>query len=992
MRAVITLATSLPTIAVANVTLDGTTQTTTIGNTNTGTLGTTTTVGVDGLTVTPVNRPEVEISLPVGSNAVLTIGATSCTVKGIAIHGAGATSGTASGTNRDLGAGILINPSSNGFAITDCFVGSTALSYSYPTDGTYCGTYGISITSGAGGGTITHSLIGFTGNSGIYCINGGTSSVTISGCQFNQNGYNANGGDAITLGSSNAIVAGPMTISGNLITAPNSSGVQLEIGASSLTTIENNTMLSCGLGGGNTTSSLEGSAICYLQRNGTHTGSSSDVIRRNIIQSSEASGVVVGYGQKTVQITQNRISNNGSLSIDLIDNSLAYPGNTTTVDMYGNGDGVTGNRNNSGVVAASPNGGIDYPIFTSAQLNGTSLIVAGYVGTAANQTTFAGATVELYEAVDDGNNNGVILAGDGKSVAHGELGRYLGSLTVGSTGGFSGTLAVSNLAAGNTITGTAWLSTKGTSEASSLITVTPTNPPIATDLVNATLQNTADRTNLSVSLAATTTTVGGTITSFTIVSLPSVASGALYYNNGTNVVPATVGLSIPYANRANLSFDPAVGFSGDAIIGYTATDNANKTSDGNATVTIPVNSPPIANNITNAAIPNTNAQTSISALSGTDSDGTITSFTITSIPSAAAGKLYYNNGTTTVQVTGTISVPYARANQLLFTPTAGYNGQAIFQYTATDNNNGVSAVATYTIPVGTGITSSVNAVPTADSKTNTSIPVNAGTTSLVPVTGADTDGTIAGFTIKTLPSTGTLYFNGAVATVGTQVLANQANLLSFKPSSIGSTSFTYTATDNRGAESTVATFTIPVVGPLPVTLSSFVVQAAGLGATIRWTTATELDNAYFVVERSYDAVAFSPVSQVAGKGNTSTGYAYQATDPGVAQQPNYTVYYRLRQVDTDGTITYSPVRVLRFAENLVDAQLAPNPTSGTITLQLPVTGTQCLIYTTTGRLLQTQYTNDTTPVLDVSSLPAGLYMLQLQFDGGSMSTHRFIKQ
>ncbi len=934
-RALLALASPLPAITVAGVTIDGTTQTTNGGDTNTGTLGTATTVGTDALAVAALPRPEVELSLPNSASAaasLLTIQGTSCTVKGLAIHGGG---DGGNGGGGDRRAGIQLDTNANGFLITQCIIGSTALSFSYPSDGTQCAVFGISVGSGAGSGTISNSLIGFTGNSGVFVINNSTTAaVTIAGCQFNQNGYNVAGGDAITLGGSAALPVGPVTVRGNLITAPNSSGVQLEVGSTGATTITNNSLLSCGLGGNSTSSSLEGSAICYLHRNNTRAGSSGDVISKNIIQDSEASGIVVGYYQQAVQITQNQLHGNGSLSIDLIDNSAAYPGNATTTDMYGNGDGVTPNRNNAttatgsyaAVTANSPNAGIDYPIFTTATLSGTTLSVAGYVGTAAGQTTFAGATVEIFEAANDGNNNGPVVASTAASVPHGELGRYLGTLTATSTGSFSGTLTVKDLAAGNQLAATAWLSTKGTSEASNLITVAGTQPPTATDLTTAVLQNTAARTDLGVSLQGTTTTSGASITSFTITSLPAAAAGSLYYNNGTAIKPVAVGLSIPYANRANLSFDPAAGFSGNAVFGYTATDSNNKTSDGNATVTIPVNNPPTANNITNATLANTSGQTAISSLRGTDSDGTVTSFTIASLP--ASGTLYYNG----TAISAPLTILYADAGKLSYAPASGYNGQAVFTYTATDNDNGVSAAASYTIPVGTGAVSG-NQAPSATNVTNPSMAADAGTTTLAALAGTDPNGdaTIAGFTITTLPTSGTLYFNGDVAKAGTVVLANQANLLSFKPAGQGTYTFRYTATDNQDATSaTAATFTIPVAAPLPVVLVSFEARRTAQAATLSWATASEAGSDYFAVESSADGQTFAEVGRVASHGTTPQAHTYQLVDANLARYGAALVYYRLRQVDLNGAVAYSAVRTVAVPAapgegRGLGAQAYPNP-------------------------------------------------------------------
>lgn len=941
-RALITLASSLPAITVSGVTIDGTTQTTFGGDTNTGTLGTTTTVGVEGVAMAALARPEVELSLPNSASAtssLLLIQGASCTVKGLALHGGG-TAGTSNGADRR--AGIQLDTGANGFLITQCLIGSTAISFSYPSDDTQCAMFGISVGSGAGSGTISNSLIGFTGNSGVFVINNSTTAkVSIMGCQFNQNGFNTNGGDAITLGGSAALKVGPVVISGNLITAPNSSGVQLEVGSTSATTIQNNSFLSCGLGGASA-NSLEGSAICYLERNSANTGNAGDIISKNIIQDSEASGIVVGYGQKGVQISQNAIYGNGKLSIDLIDNSADVAGNGT---IYGDGDGVTPNRNQSAAAGysatTSPNGGIDYPIFTKALLNGTTLVVEGYVGTAAGQATFQGATVEVFKAATHSGTSGAVTTGDGKTDPHGEVATYLGTLTADAAGNFSGTFTnVRNLTSGNSVSGTAWLTGKGTSEASNLFTVTATQVPVPVDVTNTVLQNTAARTDLTARLTATTPTSGATITSFTITALPAAAAGTLYYNNGTRIVAVAVGLSIPVANAGNLSFDPATGYSGTALVGYSATDSNNKTSDDNATVTIPVNAPPVANSVTTGTVASTSAtRVAIKPLSGTDSDGTVTNYTLVAEPKS--GTLSYTNGSTLTTLTAGTTITYAQASTLQYTPVVGYNGQALFTYTATDNDGGVSATASYTIPVGTGTSSATNAAPSALAVNNPSMPADAGNTALAALSGSDPDGTVAGFTIKSLPASGTLYFKGELAKVGTIVLANEANLLSYTPSKTGSYSFTYTATDNQDLESTsAATFTIPVAAPLPVVLVRFEAQRTGPAATLAWATASETGSDYFAVESSLDGTTFGEVGRVASYGTTTQSHTYQLLDANLARYGAALVYYRLRQVDLGGAVAYSAVRTVAVptaAGAGLTTQAYPNPATTSAPLQLDLT-------------------------------------------------------
>lgn len=91
--------------------------------------------------------------------------------------------------------------------------------------------------------------------------------------------------------------------------------------------------------------------------------------------------------------------------------------------------------------------------------------------------------------------------------------------------------------------------------------------------------------------------------------------------------------------------------------------------------------------------------------------------------------------------------------------------------------------------------------------------------------------------------------------------------------------------------------------PLPIELVSFTAECTGQDVLTSWTTASELNNADFTVERSTDGSNFHAVGSMAGTGTSSQMQQYAWTDhspePGVA-------YYRLRQTDFDGTSTWSP--------------------------------------------------------------------------------------
>lgn len=99
--------------------------------------------------------------------------------------------------------------------------------------------------------------------------------------------------------------------------------------------------------------------------------------------------------------------------------------------------------------------------------------------------------------------------------------------------------------------------------------------------------------------------------------------------------------------------------------------------------------------------------------------------------------------------------------------------------------------------------------------------------------------------------------------------------------------------------------------PLPVELSSFTARLKEGQVQLNWTTATELNNDYFVLERSLDGHTFDPLETIAGQGTISEPTQYAYTDSRVPYQLNQLIYYRLKQVDYDGTTTYPGLVVVK---------------------------------------------------------------------------------
>ena len=94
--------------------------------------------------------------------------------------------------------------------------------------------------------------------------------------------------------------------------------------------------------------------------------------------------------------------------------------------------------------------------------------------------------------------------------------------------------------------------------------------------------------------------------------------------------------------------------------------------------------------------------------------------------------------------------------------------------------------------------------------------------------------------------------------------------------------------------------------PVPVELTSFSAKALSGKVQLDWTTATEINNSGFEIERSYDGKAFFTVGFVRGNGTTTEPRSYSFAD-NIQYSATQSIYYRLKQVDYNGSVNYSDV-------------------------------------------------------------------------------------
>ncbi|MCD8403304.1 beta strand repeat-containing protein, partial [Tenacibaculum finnmarkense] len=330
--------------------------------------------------------------------------------------------------------------------------------------------------------------------------------------------------------------------------------------------------------------------------------------------------------------------------------------------------------------------------------------------------------------------------------------------------------------------------------------------PTTDDLTSTSISSDAGATDI---VNPTGSDTDGTVENYKITSLPS--GGTLFLADG--VTPVTLNQVLTVAEANGLKFDPDGTTNDDATFNIAAIDNDSGEDASPATITIPLgNVLPTTDDITSASIPSDAGATDIVNPTGSDTDGTVENYKITSLPSG--GTLFLADGITPVTLNQVLTV--AEANGLKFDPDGTTNDDATFNIAAIDNDSGEDATpATITIPLG-------NVLPTTDDLTSTSISSDAGATDIVNPTGNDTDGTVENYKITSLPTGGTLFLADGVTPVTlNQVLTvAEANGLKFDPD--GSTNddatFNIAAIDNDGGEdATAATITIPLGNVLPTT-------------------------------------------------------------------------------------------------------------------------------------------------------------------------------
>lgn len=175
-----------------------------------------------------------------------------------------------------------------------------------------------------------------------------------------------------------------------------------------------------------------------------------------------------------------------------------------------------------------------------------------------------------------------------------------------------------------------------------------------------------------------------------------------------------------------------------------------------------------------------------------------------------------------------------------------------------------------------------------------------------------------------------------------------------------------------------------IAGVTPVELVAFTASKSGGMVELSWSTATEVNNAYFDVERKIAGKSWESVGRIKGNGTTAQGAQYSFTDDAVAGN----VSYRLKQVDFDGTFTYSAtVEVSASVPDQFElSQNYPNPFNPSTVIRYSIpqdAKVKLQVYSITGQLVAelvnaSQSAGVHNVTFNAAGLASGTYIYKIQ--------------
>lgn len=371
----------------------------------------------------------------------------------------------------------------------------------------------------------------------------------------------------------------------------------------------------------------------------------------------------------------------------------------------------------------------------------------------------------------------------------------------------------------------------------------------------------------------------------------------------------------------------------------------------------------------------------------------------------------YNSTTGVLTLTGAASI----ANYQIALRSIRYNNTSLDPNTAdrtisfvasdgTDISNTATKLVTITavnnasqITSSAGNTTYVSGTPVnIDAALNVSdvdnVTLNSATISIT--SGFQTSQDVLQFTVQNGITGAYNAITGILTLSGSATVANYQNALRsvkyFNSSSTPNTAnriISFNVNDGA-ANSNSATKTVVISNPLPVTLTHFAVtNNSNCNALLKWTTASEYNSKHFEVQHSTDGLRFLTVATISANGNSTTQKQYEYSTPFYNGQN----YFRLLMVDHDGSSKLSPT-VSMTANCKLPVRIYPNPIINKIDIYGLSGSTQLQVTDHTGRLVVLTHTNRSSETIYLSSLPAGVYLLQVVQNNKVIQNVKLLKE
>lgn len=149
---------------------------------------------------------------------------------------------------------------------------------------------------------------------------------------------------------------------------------------------------------------------------------------------------------------------------------------------------------------------------------------------------------------------------------------------------------------------------------------------------------------------------------------------------------------------------------------------------------------------------------------------------------------------------------------------------------------------------------------------------------------------------------------------------------------------------------------------------------------LSWSTLQEVNNDYFIIQRSRDGVLFEDIGRVEGAGHSNTEVLYQFEDdrpkPGVQ-------YYRLKQVDFNGAYSFSTIIALQRLDEATQQWVAvsPNPFTHQLQLQWQAEVDRVTVLNAAGQLIWQDLPNEPFTQVATAEWPSGYYLLRTERKG-----------